>query len=427
MKRRDLIKSLTALPLVGGFFGGVFPIGLASGSPVTAAAKRDLFKEFGIRTFINARGTITFMSGSLMHDYVLDAIRDTSKDFCMLDELQDKVGARIAEMTHAEAATVTSGAFSALTLGMAGILTGMDLEKVAKLPHLPGSGMKSEVIIQNTHRIGYNQALYNCGVKLVYVETPEDVDRAVNENTASMHFLGSALTSGKINDENWLALARKYNLPATIDIAANIPPVSNVWKFNDMGFDFVALSGGKAIRGPQSAGILMGKKEIIAAARLSASPRSMTIGRGMKVNKEEIFGMYVALEQYLKQDHDKEWKDWEDRAARIAKAAESVIGVKTKTYVPPIADHSPTVNISWDTSKVKFSGNDLLVALRNGTPSIEAYGGGENSITVSPWMMLPGQDKIVANRIKEELIKAQLKISDHSRIVSELSTTNYSL
>lgn len=406
MKRRDLIKSLTAIPLVGGLLGSVFPFGSASAAPLKAVAKRDLFKELGVRTFINARGTITFMTGSLMHDYVLDAIQDTSKQFCMLDDLQDKVGARIAEMTHAEAATVTSGAFSALTLGMAGILTGMDPKKAAQLPNLEGSGMKTEVIIQNTHRIGYNQALTNCGVKLVYVETPEDVDRAVNENTASMHFLGSALNSGKIDYEGWLALARKHNLPATIDIAANIPPVSNVWKFNDLGFDFVALSGGKAIRGPQSAGILMGKKDIIAAARLSASPRSTTIGRGMKVNKEEIFGMYVALEQYLKQDHEKEWKDWEERTARIAKAAESVEGVKTNTYVPPIADHTPTVNISWDTNKVKFSGDDLLTALRNGTPFIEAYGGGKNSITVSPWMMLPGQDKVVANRIKEELTKA---------------------
>lgn len=406
MKRRDLIKSLTALPLVGGFLGGVFPWGSASAAPLKAVAKRDLFKELGVRTFINARGTITFMTGSLMHDYVLDTIQSTSKEFCMLDDLQDKVGAKIAEMTHAEAATVTSGAFSALTLGMAGILTGIDPKKAAQLPHLEGSGMKSEVIIQNTHRIGYNQALTNCGVKLVYVETAEDVDRAVNENTASMHFLGSALNSGKIDYDGWLALARKHNLPATIDIAANIPPVSNVWKFNDLGFDFVALSGGKAIRGPQSTGILMGKKDIIAAARLSASPRSTTIGRGMKVNKEEIFGMYVALEHYLKQDHDKEWKDWEERTARIAKAAESVNGVKTNIYVPPIADHTPTVNISWDTNKVKFSGDDLLAALRNGTPSIEAYGGGKNSITVSPWMMLPGQDKIVANRIKEELTKA---------------------
>ena len=221
-----------------------------------------------------------------------------------------------------------------------------------------------------------------------------------------MHFLGSAAPNGKIMHEEWIALANKHNLPTSIDIAANVPPVSNIWTFNDMGFSFVALSGGKAIRGPQSAGILMGKKEIIAGARLNSSPHSGTIGRGMKVNKEEIFGMYVALERYISQDHDKEWKEWEDRVARIAKGAESVDGVKTESYVPPIADHTPTLNISWDTNTIKLSGEELLVALRNGEPSIEAYGGGKNSITVSPWMMKPDQVKIVASRIKEELLKA---------------------
>lgn len=407
MKRRDAIKSLAVLPAVGGVMGGGVPFNIFTDpSPVTSAAKRDLFKELGVRTFINARGTITFMTGSLMHDYVLETIQNTSKEFCMLDELQDKVGQRIAEMTHAEAATVTSGAFSAMTLGMAGILTGMDLEKVERLPHIEGSGMKSEVIIQKSHKIHYNHALLNCGVKFVYVENPTDVDKAVNEKTASMHFLGSALLQGEMNYQEWLESAKKHNLPATIDIAANVPPVSNIWKFNDMGFDFVALSGGKAIRGPQSAGILMGKKDIIAAARLSAPPRGFNVGRGMKVNKEEILAMYVALEQYIKRDHDEEWKEWEARVAHIAKAAETLHGVETHSYVPPIADHTPTLRISWDLDKVNLSGDDLLEKLSKGSPSIEAYGGGKNSITVSPWMMLPGQEQIVANRIKEELRKA---------------------
>jgi len=404
MKRRDVIKGLTLLPLATG--AGVF-FDPATAAPSTKKeAKRDLFKELGVRTFINARGTITFMTGSLMHDYVLETINNTSKEFCMLDELQDKVGEKVAAMTHAEAATITAGAFSALTLGMAGILTGMDRKKVEQLPNLEGTGMKSEVIIQKRHQIDYNHALMNCGVKLVYVETPEDVDKAVNEKTASMHFLGSGAVEGTIMPEDWILLAKKHNLPASIDIAANVPPVTNIWKFNDMGFSFVALSGGKAIRGPQSAGILMGKKDIIAAARLSAPPRGFNIGRGMKVNKEEILGMYVALEKYISQDHDKEWKEWEERVSRIAKAAQSVNGVTTESYVPPIADHTPTLKISWDTNKIKLSGDELLSLLSKGNPSIEAYGGGKNSITVSPWMMLPGQEKIVARRIQEELSKA---------------------
>ena len=407
MKRRKAIKNLSIFPIAGAVMGSSFPL-----EPVLSvqprSARRDLFKELGVRTFINARGTITFMTGSLMHDYVLDAIINSSRDYCMLDELQDKVGEKIAQMTHSEAAMVTAGAFSALTLGMAGILTGMDERKVAQLPQIEGSGMKSEVIIQKSHRIDYNHALLNCGVKLVFVETPDEVNKAVNDKTASMHFLDSASLQGKILHEEWVKLAEKHNLPTSIDMAANVPPVSNLWRYNDIGFSFVALSGGKAIRGPQSAGILMGKKEIIAAARLSAPPRSNNIGRGMKVNKEEILGMYVALENYVNRDHDKEWKEWEDRVSRIAVAAKSVIGVTTETFVPPIADHSPTIRISWDIEKIKLSGKELLEALSKGRPSIEAYGGGKNSITVSPWMMSPGQDKIVAERIREELLKGSV-------------------
>jgi len=266
--------------------------------------------------------------------------------------------------------------------------------------------MKSEVIIQKGHTIHYNHAFINCGAKLIYVETPEEVDKAVNEKTACLHFLNCNALQGKIMDEEWVALARKHGLPATIDIAADVPPVSNLWKFNDMGFSFVAISGGKAIRGPQSAGLLMGKKEIIAAARLSAPPRGGTIGRGMKVNKEEILGMYVALERYINQDHEKEWKEWENRVAVINNAVKSIPGVTTDVFVPPIANHTPTLQINWDADKIKVSGTDLLQALSKGNPSIEAYGGGKNSITVSPWMMLPKQEKIVAARIREELLKA---------------------
>jgi len=404
MNRRHILKRLSVLPFAGSFLASLLPAKKAGAAP--PANQRDLFKELGVRTFINARGTITFMTGSLMHDYVLEAINNSSKDYCMLDELQDKVGEKIAKMVHAEAATVTSGAFSALTLGMAGILTGMDPKKVEQLPNLEEGGMKSEVIIQKKHQIHYNHALQNCGVRLIYVETAEDVDKAVNEKTASMHFLGSALYEGKIRHEEWLALAKKHNLPATIDMAANVPPVENIWQFNDMGYSFVAMSGGKALRGPQSSGLLMGTKEIIAAARLSAPPRGNTIGRGMKVNKEEILGLYVALEQYLQKDHNKEWKEWEDRVALIEKAAKSVKWVTTKVMVPPVADHTPTLIISWDTDKIDTSGDQLLKSLSAGNPSIEAYGGGKNSITVSPWMMLPGQEKIVAARIKEELMKA---------------------
>lgn len=402
LSRRKLIQRLTSFPLLGGLVSTVpFTTGFISKTP-----KRDLFKEFGVRTFINAAGTLTYMTGSLMHDEVLEAINLTAKDFCLLDEVQDKVGERIAKIVHSEAAVVTSGAFSGMTLGLAGILTGMDEKKVKALPHLEYTGMKSEVICQKSHDIVYNQALTNTGCRMVIVETAEDVDKAVNERTALMHFLHIESDKGKIQHEEWVALGKKHNVPTSIDIAADVPPVSNLWRFNDMGFDFVVISGGKAIRGPQSAGILMGKKDIIAAARLHMPPRGFNIGRGMKINKEEIFGMYVAVEKYVNQDHDKEWKAWETSIAHIENAVKKIPGVTTEVHVPPLGNHTPTLRITWDSSKVKVSDKALREALRNGSPSIELGGGTANSVNVTVFMLKPGQEKIVATRLKEELNKA---------------------
>jgi uncharacterized pyridoxal phosphate-dependent enzyme len=406
MKRRDIIRGLTLLPLGGSLLGTIVPAESKAGSRSKSPARRNLLQELGIRTFINAAGTYTTMTASLMDDEVMNAIDYSAKEFCMLNEVQDKVGEKIAQMVHAEAAMVTAGAFSALTLGTAGILTGMDQAKVKQIPHrLEESGIKSEVILQKGHFDGYEQALYNTGVTIIPVETADDVDKAVNEKTASMHFLNCNAPEGKIMHEEWLQLAKKHNLPATIDIAADVPPVSNLWKYNDMGFSFVALSGGKAIRGPQSTGVLMGKKDIIAAARLNDSPNGVTIGRGMKVNKEEMLGMYAALDAYVNKDHDKEWKMWEDNVGYINDAVKNIKGVTTEISVPPIANHTPKLKIAWDKNIIRTTRENLGDKLRNGNPSIEviSWGDEDNSISLTVFMLKKGEEKIVARRIKEEL------------------------
>jgi L-seryl-tRNA(Ser) seleniumtransferase len=407
MKRRDLIKCLSITPVAGAAILSDVSAKESASTKATKKPKRDYFKELGVRPFINAAGTYTAMTASLMRPETLEAIRYSADKFCMIDELQDKVGEKIAEITKAEAAVVTSGAFAALTLGMAGILTGMDNNKVKQLPKLEGTGMKTEVICQKGHAIGYNQALTNCGVKIVMIETMEELLRAINPNTASMHFLHVNADRGKILHEEWVAVAQKHGIPATIDIAADVPPVSNLWRFNEMGFSFVAISGGKALRGPQSAGLLMGKKEIIAAARLSMFPRGETIGRGMKVNKEEILGMYVALEEFVKIDHDAEYQLFQQRIDRIKAAVEEVEGVKTKVSHPKLGNCTPTLDITWDATKIKKDGNQLRAALRSGEPSIQFVGGKDN-IGVTAWMLQEGEDKIVAARLKEELQKASL-------------------
>jgi uncharacterized pyridoxal phosphate-dependent enzyme len=404
MKRRDLLKNLTLLP-VAGVAGATLVTETALAAPV-AGAKRNLFKELGVRTFINAAGTYTAMTGSLMRDEVVEAIKNAAQEFCLLDDLQDKVGEKIAALVKSEAAVVTCGAFSGMTLGLAGILTGMDQKKVERLPHLEGSDMKSEVICQKAHDIGYNHAFINTGCKIVQVETVAELENAINSKTALLHFLNIEADKGKIMQDEWVALGRKHQIPTSIDIAADVPPVSNLWKFNEMGFSFVVISGGKAIKGPQSAGLLMGKKDIIAAARLSMPPRGSTIGRGMKVNKEEVIGMYVALEYYLQYDHEKEWKDWEARVAIIQNAIKPINGVTTEIRVPTLGNVTPTLHVTWDAGKIKMTTKALQERLRYGIPSIEIVNNGDAHISITTWVMKAGEDKIVARRLKEELIKA---------------------
>jgi L-seryl-tRNA(Ser) seleniumtransferase len=404
MKRRDLIKYLSVAPLAGGLTGA--PSNSASAG-VKSLVKRDLVKELGLRTFINAYGVYTTHTASLMPDEVMAAIQAASKKYVLYNDLQDKVGEKIAAMCHSEAAMVTSGCWSALVLGTAGILTGMDKTKVALLPDVSGFE-RNEVILQETHSGSYDHALTNTGIKRVFVETVEEMEAAINSKTAMTWFYNEADPWGKIGHQQWLALSKKHKIPAMIDIAADVPPVENLWKFNDLGYDVVCVSGGKAIRGPQSAGILMGRKEIIAAARLSAPPGGGNIGRGMKVNKEEIFGMYAALDRFVNLDHGKEWKMWEDRANVILDAVKKVNGVKAEIFVPPIANVTPTLRISWDQTLIKLTPREMTLNLRNGEPSIEAPKSINDAMILSVWMMQPGDEKIVARRFTEELIKAKV-------------------
>lgn len=401
MKRRDLIKYLSVAPVAGAAIGTGIPLETLAKS---TASKRDVIKELGLRTFINAAGTYTTMTASLMHDEVVDTIQFASNHFVMINDVQDKVGEKIAAMCHAEAAMVTAGCWSALVLGTAGVLTRMDRKKVALLPNV-SSFDKSEIIVQKAHNIAYVHALTNTGATIVEVETAEEMEKAINSKTAMMWFLNSSGPMGLVKHEQFVAIGKKYNVPTMIDMAADVPPVENLWKYNDLGFDLVCVSGGKAICGPQSAGILMGRKDLIAAARLSAPPNGGNIGRGMKVNKEEILGMYVALEKYINTDHDAEWKMWENRVANIKNAVTKVNGVIAETFVPPVANHTPSLKISWDQSKVKISPKDLHKNLQNGSPSIEVMTSPE-SVNITVFMLKNGEDKIVAKRLQEELMKA---------------------
>jgi len=397
MDRRRFLESLSGLPLATAVAGHATSDAAAAAAPAPA---RDYFAELGIRPFINAAGTFTAMTASLMRPEVMDAINYASKQFVMLDELHDRVGERLATLLRCEGVMVTAGAASALTLGTAAVLTGADRERVKRLPDL--TGMKSEVIIQKAHRFGYDRAVRNCGIRFVEVETADDLERAVTGNTAMMLFYNNNNSVGRIRDEEFARLGRKHGVPTLNDCAADVPPVENLWKYTGMGFDLVAFSGGKGICGPQSAGLLLGRKDLIAAARLNGPPNSDSIGRGMKVNKEELLGMLVAIETYLKIDHDQQRREFERRAEAIRTAAASVAGVQTEVFVPEVANHVPHVRVSWDEAGKGLTGDQVIKAMADGTPSIGVRKD-DTGLVVGVWMLQPGEDAIVARRLREVL------------------------
>lgn len=405
MKRRDIIRNLTILPFAGGVLGGILNSKSAFASK--PLPKRDLFKELGVTPLINAGVTMTFLSGSLMLPEVLEAINSTSHDFANMYELQDKVGAKIAEMLHCEAAMVTSGASCAILLGTAAAITGTDQEKIKQLPNFPGP--RPEVIMQKSHRYLFDQAVSTTGAKIVEVEGPLEMERAFNGNTVMALFFNAAEKSS-ITHEEFITIAKRHQIPTFIDAAADVPPVENLFRFQKMGFDLITFSGGKMIRGPQSAGLLFGRKDLIEAAKLNHSPNEAPIGRPMKVNKEEMFGMYAALKSYLERDHEKEWKEWLDRTFRIKTRIETISGVKGETYIEPgPANAFPSLHVTWDQEKVKITPKDMIAALRNGTPGIVANIAEKTEdkvLSIGVVLLKPEQVEIVARRLKEILQQA---------------------
>jgi L-seryl-tRNA(Ser) seleniumtransferase len=266
--------------------------------------------------------------------------------------------------------------------------------------------MKTEVLIQKTHRIGYDHAVRNCGIRLIEVETAAELEAAINEQTVMMLFINFADPNGQIKREEFIALGRKHGIPTFNDAAADVPPREHLSEYTRMGFDLVTFSGGKGLRGPQSSGLLLGRKDLIEAARLNTSPNGDTIGRGMKVNKEEMLGLLAAVELYLEKDPAEEQAEYNRRAQEIIDAVSSIPGVETEIDVPEIANHVPHIHIWWDGSGIAVTVPEVVEKLRMGTPSIEVVPGSKEHLIVNPWMLQPGDTAVVARRIREELRSA---------------------
>jgi len=372
----------------------------------------DYYQKLGVTPFINAAGTYTVLSASTMPDEVKAAIALAAKKPVNLNELLEASGAYLAKQLRCEAALVTSGAAAALVVGTAACVTMGNDQAILGIP-TDSAGLKNEVIVQKSHRYGYDHAVRNCGIRFVEVETIDQYEQAFNDHTVMAHFFNAG--GGKISGEDWVRVAHQHGVPCFNDAAADVPPISNLWKYTQMGFDLVTFSGGKGLRGPQCTGLLLGRKDLIEAAKKNNSPNSNTIGRGMKVAKEEIVGLVAAVDWFLKQDDAAMEAEYRRRADAIAKGLNSVPTLQTQIFVPEVANHVPHLHITYDQNRVKITGAEVMKKLREGTPRIElnpstggasasaGLPGGPNTIVVGVWMLQPGEETIVANRLRDVL------------------------
>jgi uncharacterized pyridoxal phosphate-dependent enzyme len=362
------------------------------------------YAELGVTPVINAEGTMTVLGGSLIRPEVEAVMAQAARHFISIPELEAAAGNRISQMLklpQGYSALVTSGAAAAIQSGLAGILTGDNESLIKQLPDL--TGMKSEVIIQKSHRNPFDHQLRATGVKLIEIETREQLHRAVNDRTAMLHFSNFANAAGQIKVDEWPKLAKQYNVPCMIDAAADTPPVSHLWDYANMGFDLITFSGGKAMRGPQCAGLLIGHEDLVHYALLNNSPYEDTLGRGQKVGKEEIVGMIKALEIYLAEDHDALTREWQSRLVTISRQITKIPGVTTAFFTPDVANHVPHMSITWD-SRVSISPQEVSRLLRSGQPSIVIGGGeGRPGLGISSFMLQSGEDQIIADHLSKVL------------------------
>jgi D-glucosaminate-6-phosphate ammonia-lyase len=388
--RRRLLQAAAVAPAVAA----------AAKSTLTASAPSSLYASLGVKPVINGVGVVTVLGGSIMPPEVIRAMEEASRYFIPLPELEKKVGGRIAELLQAPAAMVTCGAASAIAVGTAACLSQGD---PAKLRSLPGrEGIRYEVIQQKSHRSGYEHQMELCGAKIVPVETRKEMEAAINERTGMMFFLNKAEPNGQIKSDDFIKIGKERGVPTLNDAASDATPKENLWKYTKQGFDLVIFSGGKALQGPQSSGLLLGRKDLIDAALPAMSPFG-GIGRGMKVGKEELCGLLAAVERYLKVDHEAEMRELEVRVKSIRGALKGVSGIQTDRHVPVIANEVPHVTVEWDETARGLTAQQVTEKLLTGDPPIHVQRPGKGQLLISVWMMRGDEHEIVGRRLREIL------------------------
>jgi L-seryl-tRNA(Ser) seleniumtransferase len=361
---------------------------------------------------------------------VIDAMNDAAKHYVPIRELTVAVGERIAKLTGSEAALVTTGAAGAIFVGTCACIGGDDPDKMKRMPFT--NGMKNEVVVQKLHNTGWTRQCEAAGARMVEVEFKDQLERAINGRTAMIYFLVADKHFGKFRDQldapggkvlldECITISKATRVPLLVDAAAELPPPENLSFYTKQGVDLVAFSGGKGLRGPQNAGVLLGRKDLIDMAMLYQSPY-MGLGRDLKVSKETMIGMLAAIERYLKVDHEAEWNFWKSQVDLIKREIDKVPGVETG-YVPKeITNHVPRLWVKWDEKAFNFSRDDCFKALEEGEPSVVALRT-PLGVTIVTWMMAPGEEVIVARRLKEVLEKARRTASTRpSRSETELAS-----
>ena len=315
-----------------------------------------------MRPVINAKGTFTMLSGSLMLPECRQAMQQASRSFVQVDELMEAVGKRLAEITGAESAIVTCGCAAGLAHATAACLAGGDPEKIHQLPDL--TGLKSEVIIPGYSRNIYDQSIRMVGPKIISVDSEAAMRSAISERTAMAMVVASPRDQGPLGLKEVASIAHEYDVPVLVDAAAEVLTIPNVHL--QRGADLVAYSGGKALLGSQSSGLLIGRKDLIKAASLNSAPHH-GFGRPMKVGKEDVMGLLAAVEMWVRRDHEAEWRTWENWLDEIAVAVRRLDGVTTEVLQPRgLSNRSPRMDIRWDGERFRMSGDELYKQLYQG-------------------------------------------------------------
>jgi L-seryl-tRNA(Ser) seleniumtransferase len=402
--RRDLFRGAAAAALPG-----FLRTRLTAATAGALQVGPDLYQSIGVKPLINGRGTFTIISGSLMLPEVRAAMAEAAQHYVHIDELMDAVGARLAQLTKAEWGMVSCGCSAALTHATAACVAGGNPDLHVRIPDLHGFP-KDEVIIPKHSRNVYDAAVRSVGVKVVEVGTGEELESSFGPRTAMVYILaGPQAENGPLSTKAIAQLAKQKNVPVLVDAAAEILTIPNVHL--EAGATMVAYSGGKCIRGPQTAGLLLGRKDLIKAAWVHSSPHH-GYARSMKIGKEEAIGMLMAVEMWMKRDHKAEWNAWMARLDHIAKRLSTVKGVTTSIREPNgLSNRTPSLSIRWEASELGITGPQLAKHLFTTEPRIalptggDRAGGAGTGVSVVPYMLVPGDEKVIADRLFTTLTK----------------------